>query len=355
MSSTTPTATPVIDTTIHLPAAGIIASTLLTQNIRQSNKAPHFPKTLSTSCSALDQHALSSGFPYGHLTSISGASATGKSLIAMHALVTHLLLHYNSSAAWVDTLGTFSPSLLQQVVSSRTNNDSKTISSVLDRVQIMRVFNIHGLIEAVDELRTTHLDREKHQRVVNDSKDEASEEEEPPPEPFDGTRVIVIDTISQPITALMTTGPLQAQARMVGITRSLSGLARRYNVCALLLNTTVSKPTCGADGGQQTYTHTRGDNLSSAFSAATSKPALGNVYSHCVDVNVLLTRVKVRGRRRIGESDGGGRNGDVVMEVLSDRTGGGRAGMWSAFGIVGIPFEIPREEGKQWEYGCMGD
>jgi hypothetical protein len=121
---------------------------------------------------------------------------------------------------------------------------------------------------------------------------------------------------------------------MVGVTCSLSDLARRYNICTLLLNAAVSKPTSNPDGGQQTYTHTQEDNLSSAFSAAMSKPALGNVYAHCVDVNVLLARVKVRGRRRKGEGDGG-KNEDVVMEVLSDRTGGGRTGMWSAFGIVG--------------------
>ncbi|PUU80479.1 hypothetical protein B9Z19DRAFT_1079489 [Tuber borchii] len=341
MPSTTPSAITAADTTTHLPAAGILASTLLTQNIRQSNIASHLPKTLPTSCLPLDQHALSSGFPYGLLTSISGVSATGKSLIAMHALTTHLLLHFNSSAAWVDTLGTFSPSLLQQVVSSRTSNDSKTTSNVLDRVQIMRVFDIHGLMEAIDELRTGHLDREKRQRVINDSEDEASEEEEPPPEPFNGTRVIVIDTISQPITTLMTTGPLQAQARMVGVTRSLSDLAKRYNICTLLLNAAVSKP--GAGGRQQTYTYTQEDNLSSAFSAATSKPALGNVYAHCVDVNILLTRVKVRGRRKIGGS-GGGESEDIVMEVLSDRTESGRTGMWAAFGIVGIPFDTLRKK-----------
>ncbi|RPA88983.1 hypothetical protein L873DRAFT_1849521 [Choiromyces venosus 120613-1] len=339
MSSTTPT---IIDTTTHLPAAGILASTLLTQSIRQSSKASHFPKTLSTSCSSIDQHALSSGFPYGRLTSISGASATGKSLIAMHALTTNLLLHRTSSAAWIDTLGTFSPNLLQQVVSSRTNNDTKTTSNVLDRVQIMRVFNIHGLIEAIDELRTGHLDREKRQRVVNDSQDEASEtedEKEPPLEPFDGTRVIIIDTISQPITALMTTGPLQAQARMAGVARSLSDLARRYDICTLLLNTAVSKPTKGADGRHHAYTHTQEDNLSSAFSAATLKPALGNVYAHCVDVNILLTRVKAQRRRRMGT--GGNASEDIVMEVLSDRTEGGRIGMWGAFGIEGVNL-VPR-------------
>ncbi|PWW74443.1 hypothetical protein C7212DRAFT_365023 [Tuber magnatum] len=252
----------------------------------------------------------------------------------MHALTTHLLAHCNSSAAWVDTLGTFSPSLLQQVVSSRTNNDTKTTSNILDRVQIMRVFNIHGLIEAIDELRTGHLDRERHQRVVNDSEDEASEEEGDPLEPFDGTRAIVIDTISQPMTSIMTAGPLQAQARMVGVTRSLSDLARRYNICTLLLNTAVSKPTKGADGRQQAYTHTQEDNLSSAFSATTSKPALGNVYARCVDVNILLTRAKVRGGRRMG-GGGGGESKDIVMEVLSDRTESGRTGMWGAFGIEG--------------------
>lgn len=267
----------------------------------------------------------------------------------MHALTTHLLLHSNSSAAWVDTLGTFSPNLLQQVVSSRTSNDSRITSNLLDRVQIMRVFDIHGLVEVIDELRTGHLDREKRQRVINDSEDEASEEEEPPPEPFNGTRVIVIDTISQPITTLMTTGPLQAQARMAGVTRSLSDLARRYNICTLLLNTAVLKPVKGAGGRQQMYTHTQEDNLSSAFSAATSKPALGNVYAHCVDVNILLTRVKARGRRKIGGS-GGGESEDIVMEVLSDRTESRRTGMWAAFGIVGIPFDILRKE-KEREKG----
>jgi hypothetical protein len=137
----------------------------------------------------------------------------------MHALTTHLLAHPESQAAWVDSLGTFSPALLQRIVADRAQGMVEvSVGSVLDRVQIMRVFDMYGVIEAMDELKQGHEDRwrerERSTRIIVDSEDEESDEEVPQKEQaadFGGVRVLVVDTISQPIASLMNKGQPQGR------------------------------------------------------------------------------------------------------------------------------------------------
>jgi hypothetical protein len=140
----------------------------------------------------------------------------------MHALSTHLLRHRHSLVAWIDSLGTFSPALLAEIVAQRLKeggDKETTVESVLDRVQIMRVFDMHGVIEALDELKQSHASR---RRVVQDSEGEESDDDDVEVQKdegdadFGGVRMLVVDTINQPVSALMNKGQLQG-LKMVSV------------------------------------------------------------------------------------------------------------------------------------------
>lgn len=102
----------------------------------------------------------------------------------MHAVVTHLVSHPEAQAAWIDTEGDFSPALLKEVIILRLLPFETyiTVESVLDRVQIVRVLDIQGIAEVVDELEQTYKHKELDDR---------------------GIGVIVVDTIYQPLSELM--------------------------------------------------------------------------------------------------------------------------------------------------------
>ncbi|KAF8445190.1 hypothetical protein BGX38DRAFT_1271401 [Terfezia claveryi] len=108
---------------------------------------------------------------YGELASIAGSSGSGKTLLGLHAVTTHLLTHPESHAAWVDTVGGFSARWLKEVVEGRITEARmqaededgervvlgesevvKMVGEVLDRVWVMRVFDWWGVVEAVGEV-----------------------------------------------------------------------------------------------------------------------------------------------------------------------------------------------------------
>lgn len=63
---------------INGPAPGLVASTLLTTaEAHERNR----PGPVGTGVTSIDQQALSGGFRYGEITSIAGASGTGKTLV----------------------------------------------------------------------------------------------------------------------------------------------------------------------------------------------------------------------------------------------------------------------------------
>ena len=88
-------------------------------------------------------------------------------------MTTHLLTHPTSHAAWIDTVGSFSPGFLKRVVEERivcarmeverqedavkgklsVEEVSRMVEGVLDRVWVMRAFDLWGVIEAVGEVR----------------------------------------------------------------------------------------------------------------------------------------------------------------------------------------------------------
>lgn len=89
-------------------------------------------------------------------------------------VTTHLLTHPTSHAAWIDTVGAFSPGFLkgiveEKIMSARTEAErqgdvmegtlraeeevARMVEGVLDRVWVMRAFDWWGVAEAVGEVR----------------------------------------------------------------------------------------------------------------------------------------------------------------------------------------------------------
>lgn len=131
----------------------------------------------------------------------------------MHAVVTHLISHPEAHAAWIDTEGKFSAALLQEVIIHRLlhSRECITTESVLDRVQIIRVLDIQGIAEVVDELKQTYRDKDAERALqklnINSIKGQESDGECPVtageiPDNC-GIGVVVVDTIYQPLSELM--------------------------------------------------------------------------------------------------------------------------------------------------------
>lgn len=134
----------------------------------------------------------------------------------MHAVITHLLSHPGAQAAWIDTEGEFSPALLKEVIILRLppSETCITAESVLDRVQIMRVLDIHGIVEVIDELKQTYKDKDAERALrglnINDSEQQGSGGGYPETPKGDQEKlddgsigVVVVDTIYQPLSELM--------------------------------------------------------------------------------------------------------------------------------------------------------
>ncbi|KAI9703665.1 MAG: hypothetical protein M1836_007435 [Candelina mexicana] len=153
-------------------APPLLASTLLSSLINSSREQDDSRrrKTVGTGCKAIDEQALEGGFDYGAVTAVSGGVGTGKTLLSMHTIASHLLQQETSQAAIIDTTRHFDLHLLLHVVASRLNNSGNAAKQysgehggyeaalgraerLLDRVLFMDVFDFVGLVDAVNEIR----------------------------------------------------------------------------------------------------------------------------------------------------------------------------------------------------------
>lgn len=133
----------------------------------------------------------------------------------MHAVVTHLISHPEARAVWIDTEGEFSPALLKDVIIIRLlpSETCITVESILDRVQIIRVLDIQGIAEVVDELEQTYKEKDAKralQKLSNYGEGQVGDKEHPKPAEGNGEEpddpsigVVVIDTVYQPLSELM--------------------------------------------------------------------------------------------------------------------------------------------------------
>ena len=307
--------------------------------------------------------------------------------LAYHAIASHLLTHKLSEIALIDTTGSFSPIRLQNILAYRLEakiqhnsyQESgymyekralalehskeamiKEATSMLDRVKVMRVFDFAGLVEAVSEVNElmevmTQQSHEASIRVlekkkleIGDSEDELDEDEElqggPQRESADDEYpqesascsgligMIIVDTVTNVVSAMMAKSQVQGQALLASFMRSLHHLTSRYHICTILINAAVGKTI----SSNPDYQHGPREDVS-IFSSTMGKPALGKTFTFLIDTSVFLSTVpKTSNDAYIAFGERGEESSyrkALILEVLKDRCGS-REGRWAAFEIA---------------------
>ena len=317
--------------------------------------------------------------------------------LAYHAAASHLLKSNatsddGSDVVLIDTNGSFSPLRLRDVLvyrlraraqrarglrqtgyvyekatrSGQPPESDFTVEAtrLLDRVRVMRVFDLAGVAEAVGEVSEivgrkrrdvreeaplqTAVTHRRRSGEVGDSEEEIDEDEGDEAhadgveagtnaamdKPEASIGMILIDTITNVISSLVTKNQTQGQALLVSLMRSLRHLTARYFTCTILSNAAVGTNTESRKNLNYEY---RGpaDNVS-VFSSTLGRPALGKTFSYLIDTSVFLSSVpKTKDDAITAFSESGQRRwrNAQVIEVLKDRRGG-RDGRWMGFEIA---------------------
>ena len=195
-------------------------------------------------------------------------------------VLSHLVEESEAEAVYIDTLGTYNPNLLLSLL-TRYEADK----DILERIHLMTAFDMISLIETCEKIKATLEERNK------------------------SIRILVIDTIANPISLLMNKGQLQGpphipltpnhnpsggyltigHALMQSFTHLLRLMTQEYGLVTLLVNTAVKTEAMGQ----------------SAFMDTRIKPALGVTWSFCADTCVLM-------HRSLGEES-------IIVEVIRSR------------------------------------
>ena len=308
--------------------------------------------------------------------------------ISYHTIASQLLAQDHGEAALIDTTGSFSPVRLRDVLAYRlqarhertghkhsgyvyeksiAKGDRGTFideaTSMLDRVKVMRVFDLAGVVEAVSEIGemieassaeqrkdSVEEDSAKKKRYkVGDSEEESDDEmlDDQPlrndqavePGSIEGSGIhdgsidmIIIDTITNVASSMVSKSPVQGQALLASLMRSLHHLTSHRQMCTILMNSVV-----GLNPSTNPEYHRRADDNASMFTSILGKPALGKVFTYLVDTSVLLSAMP---KTRDDAATGYGDTAEdrtwqkaLVLEVLKDRFGA-REGRWIVFEIA---------------------
>ncbi|KAI4116026.1 MAG: hypothetical protein LQ345_003488 [Seirophora villosa] len=358
----------------HEAAPALLGSALLRNEEKHESLQP-----TPASCGScdVDVGALEGGFRYGEVTAIAGANGTGKTTLAFQAIASHLVVHEHGEVALIATtdppLAHLRDILIVRLQRSRrgpaftesgyvykkhvtttppTRDTMDRISKMLEHVQISRVFDFAGVVEAVSEFsanvdenaRTNDekLDENDHKgpRSIADSEDEAMDdlsaeqelnaltEDKPNTSKKPAANMLVIDNIANVLGSMMTKSQVQGHALLANFMRSLHQLTRRRHICTLILNAAVGLRS------QNAPYHRRPEDQVSVFASITGKPGLGKHFSYLVDTSIFLStlpRSKDDADVAYGDARESRKYNEVgVIEVLKDRYGG-REGRWSAF------------------------
>ena len=174
-------------------------------------------------------------------------------------LVSRLASAPDVHAVYIDTLGTYNPSLFQSLLP--TSSDP----AVLDRIHLMTALNMVTLVEACEQIKQS-----LSQMVP--------------------IELLVIDTISSPVSLVMNKGQLHGHALMQSFTHLLRVMTAQYSLTTLLINAAVKTDL----------------NTLSAFSGTRLKPALGATWTFSPDTCILMHRAV---------------EDKVVAEVIRSRSG----------------------------------
>lgn len=241
----------------------------------------------------------------------------------------------------------------RQFFAKQSNREiSESVMSMLERVQVCRVFDFPGIAEAVTEfgakLEIEHANAQSEiivkkcesGRHIVDSEDDAECESSPE---TDGEKhverdatsgqanMIVIDNMANVVGSMLAKSQVQGHAILTTFMRSLHHLTKQRHICTLIANGAVGLRQKGTQ-----YQANASEHIS-IFSSTTGRPALGKHFTYFIDTSIYLSMLPrskkdadiaygdVRETRRFDEVR--------VIEVLKDRYGN-REGRWTPFNIL---------------------
>ena len=227
-------------------------------------------------------------------------------------------------------------------------------NSTLDRVKVMRVFDLAGVAEAVGEV-TAMVERTsptadprvdvpvvpEEPKEIGDSEDDSMDgdsiEIEPraqnkPSTTASRVSMIIVDTMTNVVSSTVSKNQLQGQALLASLMRSLNQLTTRHHVCTILTNAVV-----GMNASKNLGYKLRPEDHVSIFASTLGKPALGKAFTYLIDTSIFLSAVPKSQNDAVsayGERIGPQKwRSAIILEVLKDRNGT-RAGRWTAFEMV---------------------
>ncbi|NWW90048.1 RA51D protein, partial [Rhynochetos jubatus] len=196
---------------------------------------------LPTGSPSLDQ-LLDSGLYTGEVTELMGAPGSGKTQMCL-GFAASVSLGLKQHVLFLDSTGGFTASRLYQMLQSRAEDEEE--KAALQRIQVVRVFNIYEMLSALQELR----DRFSQQVVSS----------------MGPLKIVVIDSVSAVIYPLLGGKQSEGLAIMMQLARELKTLAREFSLAIVVTNQVTRDSSTGP-----------------------LKPALGRSWSFVPSTRVLL-------------------------------------------------------------------
>ncbi|KAK9469359.1 hypothetical protein V1512DRAFT_256073 [Lipomyces arxii] len=194
---------------------------------------------------------LTAIFPPSNLSVLSGsANNDTKTLFTMHALASFLSSTPTASALWIDTTSSFPVFLFRDILSH--------YAVPLDRMALVRTFDVTGLIDSVRDLNGTYS-------------------------------AVVVDSITAPFAREMAADQVKGHAKMAYCLSNLRTFTHSYHATTILINSSVEA--------------SKSDTVYSQFSL--TKPSLGPTFLYYVDFCSLVTATSPH---------------QFVFEIIADRT-----------------------------------
>ncbi|NXE24883.1 RA51D protein, partial [Ardeotis kori] len=209
---------------------------------------------LSTGNPSLDQ-LLDSGLYTGELTELMGVPGSGKTQVCL-GIAASVSLGLKQHVLFLDSTGGFTASRLYQMLRARAEDEEEQASFpgagpaaapplALQRIQVVRVFDIYEMLSALQELR----DRLSQQVLSS----------------VGPLKVVVIDSVSAVIYPLLGGKQSEGLAIMMQLARELKTLAREFSLAVVVTNQVTRDSSTGP-----------------------LKPALGRSWSFVPSTRVLL-------------------------------------------------------------------
>uniref|UniRef100_A0A8C5T0F1 DNA repair protein RAD51 homolog 4 n=1 Tax=Malurus cyaneus samueli TaxID=2593467 RepID=A0A8C5T0F1_9PASS len=171
---------------------------------------------LPTGSPSLDQ-LLDSGLYTGEVTELMGAPGSGKTQVCL-GIAASVSLGLKQHVLFLDSTGGFTASRLYQMLRAQTEDEEEQASfpGALQRIQVVRVFNIYELLSALQELR----DRLSQQVVSS----------------VGPLKLVVLDSVSAVIYPLLGGRQSEGLALMMQLSKELKTLAREFSLAVVVTN-----------------------------------------------------------------------------------------------------------------------